>query len=342
MPLFMPSAGGFVANEGGRLCNFSILAREFGIPGITAAQNATVLLKPGEKAELIADEGVVARHVEPAPAPALPVEPLASFIEQSVPAPSDESLAVEGPAIMPVATKMFAKVVAGQGLAPEGAEGFIMEKGDADLWESIRPDSVSGLGVPVWFQARSDREFSSALDAMTRFAGTGAVGMGLLIPVVRGRRDVDNWRWHVPPGIMLGLSIRTPAMALSLHSLIQEGVSLVVLDLRSLAQLAMGLERPDREVHESIIGIISDVVVRCRERSVKACLCVPAEYLTEQNIISFVRTGIDMICADSALFQELRSHIEKSDSKKLPEVNAAVSSASTVDAPSPSLSSSSP
>ena len=60
----MKKAKGIVTNSGGILCHAAIVAREFGMPCIVGARNATEVLKDGMKIEVDGLRGLVSKIEE--------------------------------------------------------------------------------------------------------------------------------------------------------------------------------------------------------------------------------------------------------------------------------------
>jgi len=52
-------AKGMITDKGGRLCHAAIITREFGKVAVVGTENATKLLKDGDKVEIDADRGIV-------------------------------------------------------------------------------------------------------------------------------------------------------------------------------------------------------------------------------------------------------------------------------------------
>lgn len=324
MLLSFPDIGGFVTNEGGRLCNFAILARELKIPALTATQNATSILKDSNKVKLFAEQGKVVK-VQEEIVRDVQEYPEASPEVETPQFPSETTEHETAPIEKPVsATKTFVKVGPAGSERIEGVDGFIMIKGtETDILPGSEIDNIRALGgLPVWLGSSGEHDFSEAVNAAKGFEESGLTGVSLLIPATRGRRDVERWRHQTPSSMKLGATIKTPAMALSVPSLLEEEIRFINLELRSLVQLSMGLERPDAELHSAVLDMISTVAELCREKGAKCCVSVPAEYLTEENIESVIRRGVDVICVEPGMVENLKDIMVRAEKKILLESGA--------------------
>ncbi|MBN2331303.1 MAG: hypothetical protein JXC85_05810, partial [Candidatus Aenigmarchaeota archaeon] len=105
--LAFPDIAGYVSNEGGRLCNFSILARELRVPALTATRNASSILHEGDSVRILAEHGkVIAAEQEPEPEPqaiqpSFPVE--GPGMDFPLPAEPMQPAAVPSPHFQPAA-----------------------------------------------------------------------------------------------------------------------------------------------------------------------------------------------------------------------------------------------
>ena len=144
-------------------------------------------------------------------------------------------------------------------------------------------------------------------------------GIGVMIPVTRGENDIGRWRFQIPGGVRLGVSIRTPAMAMVAGSFIKDGIIMANIELKSLVQLSMGLQRPDNEIHPAVLDMISRVMDSCREVGAKVCVSIEPDYLNNENIESLVRRGADCLCVETTLVNNLKAVVSRAERKILLE-----------------------
>ena len=323
--ILLADTSGFVTDEGSRLCNTGIMARELQIPFLTATHNATSILKDGGRVQLVAQQGKVLS------VPQEPVTEISVGSEEPVPMPFGPGMPegpAEGaaPAEKPVsATRLFARVGPGMLGKIDSVDGFIVSKGPD--YSAIMPDSEGAdenapADVPVWVASAGEHDFPDAVSMLERLKDSGSARIGVLIPLTRGPGDMDRLGHRIPAGVRLGLSIKTPAMALSADSVLKEGVSLVNMELKSLVQLTMGLERPDRDIHPAVLRLISGMADKCRDRWAKSCVSVEGDYLTDKNIELLVRSGIDVLCVEPGVIEKVKGVLSRVEKKILIESGA--------------------
>jgi hypothetical protein len=185
---------------------------------------------------------------------------------------------------------------------------------------SIDVEGLRSLGKgPVWLQPKGVDDFSALLDTSKRLGEAGFSGIGLLIPVTRGVNDVERWKYQLPANARVGIEIKTPAMALAAGSFIGHGISMVNLELKSLVQLSMGLAKPDREIHETVLDLIGEVIGHCRQIRAKCCVYMESECMTDENIESLIRRGVDMLCVGPSVIGDLKNVVARVEKKLLLE-----------------------
>lgn len=364
--LSLPRLNGFITNDGGRLCNFSILSREFNIPSLTATQNAMSVLNNGDNIKLLAEHGKVvslppaefpkpepqqefhdafpSSDLPPPPAefPQTKPEPQAPFFEQPPepvqqlpPEPAQEpqqdtffesSMIDNSPpenneTFQPqqnrrTGIRVYARVSQNTIERIEGVDGLLLSQyaGGSDMVPGTDAflEQVRSLnGLPIWIHSKTDNEFSGAVELAKRASDSGLGGVFLLVPVTRGIDDIERWKYQVQSTAQMGITIMTPAMALSTETVITQGMGFVNIDLKSMIQLSMGLERPENKIHASVIDMIRKVVERSKEIGAKSCITVESEHISEENIDSLVNTGIDIICVERSMVGNLNSELSK-------------------------------
>lgn len=315
--LSFPDIAGYVTNDGGRLCNFSILARELKIPALTATQNATSILREGDGVKVLAEQGKVIAVPEEVPGIReggispdfpLPTEPI------------EKDVAIREKPLS--GTRIFAKLSPGRIEKIAGVDGFILlnSAGESDLVPPPGTDIENMQALsdsPVWLQSKGENDFSVSVDMAKRLDDSGFAGIGVLIPVTRGVNDVERWRYQIPANARLGVEIKTPAMALAAGSFLKEGTSMVNLELKSLVQLSMGLARPDQRIHPAVLDLIAGVTDKCREIGAQVCISAESEHLTPENIEAMIRRGVDVVCVEPGMIDDLKDVLSRVEKKML-------------------------
>jgi pyruvate,water dikinase len=329
-----PDIAGYVTNNGGRLCNFSVLARELKIPVLATTQNATSILKDGDGVKILAEQGkVIAVQQEPAPAvqeetaPAVQEEPMKADLPITFVEPESGEVAAESHEKTLIGTKIFARLSPGMVESIGGVDGYVLSGGGGDPGAAPvaggGTEGIQSLGsADVWLHSMGEHDFPNTVETAKRLDESGFTGAGLLIPVLRGVNDVDRWRHQVPAGARLGVSIRTPAMAMAAGSIIKEGIQMANIELKSLIQLSMGLQKPEPQVHQAVIDLVSGVTERCHEVRAKVCISMEPDHMTGDNVESVLRLGVDILCVEPSMIGTLKDTVARAEKKILLESGA--------------------
>jgi hypothetical protein len=172
--------------------------------------------------------------------------------------------------------------------------------------------------MTVWAAYNGEHDFHDTLELTKRLSEGGNAGAGLLVPVVRGQEDIDRVRYQVPAGAKTGVNVKTPAMALSMDSILGEGVEFVNIDLASIVQLSMGLKDPGTGIHAAVADMIGRIREKCREKLIPCCVSVGSAYVNEQNIEMIMGKGADTICVEPSVVDEVRNIISKVENRTEP------------------------
>ncbi len=335
------NASAVITDEGSRLCNFGILSRELSMPALSSTQNATHILKEGDTVKIIADQGKVVRAAVPEPAPpegsnemfndfsqitahekpedsdpfAPPSPPDISFPEMyeetdnpgdSLPMPFENPLvepATGSEAVsVPRNVRIFAKTGPEMVGRVHNAEGSIIYNmpSETDLLSS--PATSPG---ELWLSPNNEQSMQWASDLARRFI-ENRTPAGILIPVVRGVEDVRSMRHQLPAGCIHGISVKTPAMAFQNRQIINEDTTLVNIDIDPLIQLSMGLKEPDENIHDAVLELVKSVKGRCAETGSVCSVTLSQKYITDWNIEMLVKQGVDVICVEPAVVDDVR------------------------------------
>lgn len=148
--------------------------------------------------------------------------------------------------------------------------------------------------------------FRQELSAITRLQEMGYDNLEVMFPLVMDAREVAEARGHLesvgfdverdPWGVML----ETPASALIIEDIIDEGVHFVSFGTNDLTQYTLGVDRnnsavADRfdEMHPAVQRFLRETIAVCRERGVDTSVCGEAasrrdmaEFLVEAGVTS--------------------------------------------------------
>ncbi|MBN1896561.1 MAG: hypothetical protein JW789_02425 [Candidatus Aenigmarchaeota archaeon] len=338
------NASAAITDEGSRLCNFGILSREMNMPALSSTQNATHILKEGDTVKIIADQGKVVKAVLAESTPSEDDNEMYSDFSQPAqeteekdpfapPSPPDinfpamyeeannpgESLPMpfENPLVetatgseavsVPRNVKIFAKTGPEMVGRVHNAEGSIIYNipSEPDLLSS--PATSPG---ELWLSPNNEQSMQWASDLARRFI-ENRTPAGILIPVVRGVEDVRSMRHQLPAGCIYGISVKTPAMAFQNREIINEDTTLVNIDIDPLIQLSMGLKEPDENIHDAVLEFVKSVKGRCAETGSVCSVTLSQKYITDWNIEMLVKQGVDVICVEPAVVDDVRRTLSR-------------------------------
>ena len=301
--LSVPGISGIVADEGGRLSNMGIMARELGIPALTATQNATNVLKEGERVRLIAQHGkVVAESIQDAGVSEQQNAFSQQIFNDTLPhAPSGTSSGYHG-------AKIYVKA------AMEAIESADNPDGVIAYYVPAQPGALlaqkTGTQHPVWISPVNQEEISRASEDAKRMLENGRQDIGVFVPVIKGDEAEKN-RYYLPAGVKTGVSIKTPAMALLSADFISEGISAVNIELASLTQLTMGLGRPEANIHDSVLELIGKVHNACMTSGAECIVSISNEYTNDWNLEKLLKAGIKSFCVEPEMLHDVKGSIER-------------------------------
>ncbi len=155
--------------------------------------------------------------------------------------------------------------------------------------------------------------FELELRAFRKLGDLGYDNVEVMLPLVndgedarRARQQMD--RVGVGDDVDWGVMIETPASALVVDDIIDEGVDFVSFGTNDLTQYTLAADRNNEhvaeiydELHPAVLRLIGEVVERANDRGVRSSICGQAgskpemvEYLVEQGITS-ISANIDAV-----------------------------------------------
>jgi pyruvate,water dikinase len=152
--------------------------------------------------------------------------------------------------------------------------------------------------------------FERELEAFKRLYEMGYDNLEIMFPLVTDGSDVAAAREHMeavgidPEKRDWGVMIETPASAMGVEDILDEGVDFVSFGTNDLTQYILAVDRnnehvSDRfdELHPQVLGIMGDTIDACREAGVDTSICGQAG--SHPEMVDFlVRKGITSISAN--------------------------------------------
>lgn len=198
------------------------------------------------------------------------------------------------------AAAVFALTPPGMVGVVQGAEGFIIRNpGTAGMPDATgSQDGRAVSGMPVWVSCANAKDFQWAASLARKLSETAPREVGILVTVIRGRDDIEKLLHEISSGTKLGANVKTPAMLLSPELVLTDGLSMVNIEIETLVQLSMGLRRPEKDMHESVISMIGNMARACSAKGVSCCATIGMQHLTEKNVRSLLEKGVNAVCVE--------------------------------------------
>jgi pyruvate,water dikinase len=169
--------------------------------------------------------------------------------------------------------------------------------------------------------------FEHELEAFKRLYEQGYENLEIMFPLVTDGSDVAAAREHMrsvgidPEKRDWGVMIETPASAMGIEDIIDEGVDFVSFGTNDLTQYVLAVDRnnehvSDRfdELHPQVLGIIGDTIDACRAADVDTSICGQAA--SHPKMVDFlVRKGVTSISANIDAVVDVFEEVDRVESR---------------------------
>jgi len=169
--------------------------------------------------------------------------------------------------------------------------------------------------------------FEHELEAFKRLYEQGYENLEIMFPLVTDGEDVAAAREHMEAvGIDStkrdwGVMIETPASAMGVEDIIEEGVDFVSFGTNDLTQYVLAVDRnnehvSDRfdELHPQVLAIMGDTIDACRAADVDTSICGQAG--SNPEMVDFlVRRGITSISANIDAVADVLEQVDRVESR---------------------------
>jgi pyruvate,water dikinase len=169
--------------------------------------------------------------------------------------------------------------------------------------------------------------FEHELEAFKRLYEMGYDNLEIMFPLVTDGEDVAAAREHMasvgidPTKRDWGVMIETPASAMGVEDIIDEGVDFVSFGTNDLTQYVLAVDRnnehvSDRfdELHPQVLAIMGDTIDACRAAGVDTSICGQAG--SHPEMVDFlVRKGITSISANIDAVADVLDEVSRVESR---------------------------
>ncbi|MFW5936212.1 MAG: phosphoenolpyruvate synthase [Candidatus Hadarchaeota archaeon] len=170
---------------------------------------------------------------------------------------------------------------------------------------------------------KEEEHFRAELKAMKRLVDEGFTNIGIMLPLVghpsevRRAKQILHEEGLDTETIDFGVMVETPAAALVIEEIIDEGITFASFGTNDLTQYTLAVDRNNenvaylyKETHPAVMRLIERVILICREHGVKTSICGQAG--SYPNVVDkLVRLGIDSVSANPDAVKTIRETVAK-------------------------------
>ncbi len=165
--------------------------------------------------------------------------------------------------------------------------------------------------------------FKHELEAFRRIFDMGYDNVEVMFPLVNDAEDVARARDLMkqagvdPEKRTWGVMVETPAAALAVESMAEEGIDFVSFGTNDLTQYTLAVDRnnervADRfdELHPAVLSLIGDTIETCRELGVKTSICGQAG--SKPQMVQFlVEKGVSSVSANIDAVRDVQHEVKR-------------------------------
>lgn len=169
-----------------------------------------------------------------------------------------------------------------------------------------------------------ERILKAELEAIKRVQEQGFSNIGVMLPQVISAEEVRKAK-RVAREVGLrgkfGVMVETPAAALTIERICNEGIDFISFGTNDLTQFTLGVDRNNSkvqnlydEMHPAVLRQISHVIKICKEKGVETSICGQAG--SRPDMVEFlVKEGIDSISANPDAVQKVRKTVSSKENE---------------------------
>ena len=165
--------------------------------------------------------------------------------------------------------------------------------------------------------------FAHELEAFRRIYGMGYDNVEIMFPLVNDASDVAQARDLLreagvdPEKREWGVMVETPASALEVGSMAEEGIDFVSFGTNDLTQYTLAVDRNNErvagafdELHPAVLKLIGDTIETCREHDVKTSICGQAA--SKPRMVQFlVEKGVSSVSANIDAVRDVQHEVKR-------------------------------
>ncbi|HDN74328.1 MAG TPA: pyruvate, water dikinase [Archaeoglobus sp.] len=172
-----------------------------------------------------------------------------------------------------------------------------------------------------------EEHFRAEMRAIKRLAEEGYTNIGIMLPLVTSPTEVRRAKEiAIEEGVPLdkiefGIMVETPAAALIIEEIVEEGIDFISLGTNDLTQYTLAVDRNNEnvaylydETHPAVMKLIERTIRICKEKGVKTSICGQAGSYPHV-VEKLVGMGIDSVSANPDAVQRIREVVARVERK---------------------------
>ncbi len=176
---------------------------------------------------------------------------------------------------------------------------------------------------------RYPKNFKMQLKAIKKLQNKGYSNIGLMLPLVQNVSEIKEAKSLMKEldidldKLDFGIMIETPASALIIEKIVDEGIDFVSFGTNDLTQYTLAVDRNNENVssiyderHEGVIKLIERVIKKCNKKDVETSICGQAGSYPDV-VERLVDLGISSVSANIDAVNEIRNTVAKTEKKLL-------------------------
>ncbi len=172
-----------------------------------------------------------------------------------------------------------------------------------------------------------EEHFRAEMRAIKRLAEEGYTNIGIMLPLITSPTEVRRAKEiAIEEGVPLdkiefGIMVETPAAALIIEEIVEEGIDFISLGTNDLTQYTLAVDRNNEnvaylydETHPAVMKLIERTIRICKEKGVKTSICGQAGSYPHV-VEKLVGMGIDSVSANPDAVQRIREVVARVERK---------------------------
>jgi pyruvate,water dikinase len=174
---------------------------------------------------------------------------------------------------------------------------------------------------------QEEEHFRAEMRAIKKLVDEGFTNVGIMLPLITSPEEIRKAKEiAIQEGLPLkkiefGIMVETPAAAMIIEDLVEEGIDFISLGTNDLTQYTLAVDRNNEnvaylydETHPAVMKLIERTIKICKEKGVKTSICGQAGSYPEV-VEKLVEMGIDSVSANPDAVHQIREVVARVEKK---------------------------